>query len=225
MSSAEQQGISGISVDVDHNPYLAEGAGTVDAIVSIAAPHDIACHVAAAGTGRSHRHRLLDLDAGPSGQVRRGETGHRGRRRRNRRRHLFHRPRRHRRGRARLSRGGSAHASQCIEQSGGGARRRRPTAQGRNRAGHLARLCPRRRGTTPGGAHPRDPAHRRQGRARDPRTARARKSASAKANSPAIAGEWGPIGRSTNCGRSPRHCWARWISLPIPPISRLTSRR
>ena len=41
MSSAEQQRISGISVDVDHNQYLAEGAGTVDAIVSIAAPHDI----------------------------------------------------------------------------------------------------------------------------------------------------------------------------------------
>lgn len=34
MSSAEHQGIS---VDVDHNPYLAEGSGTVDAIVSITA--------------------------------------------------------------------------------------------------------------------------------------------------------------------------------------------
>jgi hypothetical protein len=34
MSSAEQQGIS---VDVDHNPYLAAGSGTVDAIVSITA--------------------------------------------------------------------------------------------------------------------------------------------------------------------------------------------
>lgn len=32
MSSAERPGIS---VDVDHNPYLAEGSGTVDAIVSI----------------------------------------------------------------------------------------------------------------------------------------------------------------------------------------------
>ena len=36
MSTAEQQSISGIAVDVDHNPYLAEGTGTVDAIVSIA---------------------------------------------------------------------------------------------------------------------------------------------------------------------------------------------
>jgi von Willebrand factor type A C-terminal domain/von Willebrand factor type A domain len=36
MSTAEQQSISGISVDVDHNPYLAEGAGTVDAIISVA---------------------------------------------------------------------------------------------------------------------------------------------------------------------------------------------
>jgi hypothetical protein len=34
MSSPEHQGIS---VDVDHNPYLAEGSGTVDAIVSITA--------------------------------------------------------------------------------------------------------------------------------------------------------------------------------------------
>jgi von Willebrand factor type A C-terminal domain/von Willebrand factor type A domain len=36
MSMAEQQGISDIAVDIDHNPYLAEGARTVDAIVSIA---------------------------------------------------------------------------------------------------------------------------------------------------------------------------------------------
>jgi len=42
MSSPDEQGISGISVEVDHNPYLAEGAGTVDAIISIAAPPDIA---------------------------------------------------------------------------------------------------------------------------------------------------------------------------------------
>lgn len=39
MSSPEQQGIS---VDVDHNPYLAEGVGTVDAIVSITAGADVA---------------------------------------------------------------------------------------------------------------------------------------------------------------------------------------
>jgi len=42
MSSPEAPGISGISVDVDHNPYLAEGTGTVDAIVSIAAGNDVA---------------------------------------------------------------------------------------------------------------------------------------------------------------------------------------
>ena len=34
-------GPQGISVDVDHNPYLAEGSGTVDAIVSIAAGSDV----------------------------------------------------------------------------------------------------------------------------------------------------------------------------------------
>jgi hypothetical protein len=42
MSSADQQGVSGISVDVDHNPYLGEGTGTVDAIVSITAAGDVA---------------------------------------------------------------------------------------------------------------------------------------------------------------------------------------
>ena len=42
MSTAEQQSISRIGVDVDSNPYLAEGAGTVDAIVSIAVGSEMA---------------------------------------------------------------------------------------------------------------------------------------------------------------------------------------
>jgi hypothetical protein len=42
MSSAE--GVSGISVDVDHNPYLAEGTGIIDAIVSVTAGHDVAAN-------------------------------------------------------------------------------------------------------------------------------------------------------------------------------------
>ena len=46
MSSAEQQGIS---VDVDHNPYLAEGTGTVDAIVSITAGEGAAASQASLG--------------------------------------------------------------------------------------------------------------------------------------------------------------------------------
>ena len=41
MSSTEGQRVSGISVDVDQNPHLAEGAGTVDAIVSVAVGEDI----------------------------------------------------------------------------------------------------------------------------------------------------------------------------------------
>src|ERR1700710_2947923 len=49
MSSAEQQGIS---VDVDHNPYLAEGTGTVDAIVSITAGSDLVAAAAAAAPER-----------------------------------------------------------------------------------------------------------------------------------------------------------------------------
>ena len=51
---------------------------------------------AAAGTGRGHRHRLLHLDEGAAGQVRRSETGHQGGRRRNGRRHVLHHRRRHR---------------------------------------------------------------------------------------------------------------------------------
>ena len=48
MSSTEEQGIAGITVDVDHNPYLAEGAGTVDAVVSIAIEGDVAAMAAPA---------------------------------------------------------------------------------------------------------------------------------------------------------------------------------
>ncbi|GAB7071281.1 hypothetical protein H7J06_10440 [Mycobacterium hodleri] len=50
MSSAGPEGISGFSVDVDHNPYLPEGSGTVDAIVSITIGSDVA--VASAPTQR-----------------------------------------------------------------------------------------------------------------------------------------------------------------------------
>ena len=41
MSIAEPQSISGIAVEVDNNPYLAEGAGTMDAIVSIVVNDDM----------------------------------------------------------------------------------------------------------------------------------------------------------------------------------------
>ena len=57
-----------------------------------------------------------------------------------------------------------------------------------------------------GRADPRDPAHRRQGRARDPRTAPRARSGSARANSPVTAEEWAPTGTSRNCARSRRHC-------------------
>lgn len=41
MSSAERRGVSDIGVDVDHNPFLAEGAGTVDAIVTVSVGADV----------------------------------------------------------------------------------------------------------------------------------------------------------------------------------------
>ena len=59
MSSAEQQGIS---VDVDHNPYLAEGSGTVDAIVSITA--DVA-----AATSAPDRVEAIIMDCSTSMQA------------------------------------------------------------------------------------------------------------------------------------------------------------
>ena len=46
MSSAGQEGVPGFSVDVDHNPYLPEGSGTVDAIVSITVGSDTAVDAA-----------------------------------------------------------------------------------------------------------------------------------------------------------------------------------
>jgi len=42
MSSVSQQQLCPVAVDVDHNPYLAEGAGTLDAIVSVAVAGDAA---------------------------------------------------------------------------------------------------------------------------------------------------------------------------------------
>jgi hypothetical protein len=41
VSTAARQSVSGIAVDVDHNPYLAEGAGTVDAIISVAVGNEM----------------------------------------------------------------------------------------------------------------------------------------------------------------------------------------
>ena len=59
MSSAEQQGIS---VDVDHNPYLADGIGTVDAIVSVTA--DVA-----AATSAPDRVEAIIMDCSTSMQA------------------------------------------------------------------------------------------------------------------------------------------------------------
>lgn len=59
MSPAEQHGIS---VDVDHNPYLAEGSGTVDAIVSIAAD-------AAASASTPDRVEAIIMDCSTSMQA------------------------------------------------------------------------------------------------------------------------------------------------------------
>ena len=169
MNSAEQPGIS---VDVDHNPYLAEGSGTVDAIVSITVSRDVAA--AAAPTERVEA-IIIDCSTSmlkPAGKFDAAKrataaaidelsdgthfiivagTG--------------------RRPSARLSRRGRADAGERDDQGGGGAGGGRAAAQRWHRDGHLAGLRPRHRRALPRCPHPRDPAHRRQGRARDGRTA------------------------------------------------------
>jgi von Willebrand factor type A C-terminal domain/von Willebrand factor type A domain len=41
MNPTQQQRVSDVTVDVDHNPYLADGSGLVDAVVSIAVEADV----------------------------------------------------------------------------------------------------------------------------------------------------------------------------------------
>ena len=225
MSSAEEQGISGISVDVDHNPYLAEGTGTVDAIVSIAAGHDVAATAAAPDRVEAI---IIDCSTSMQSPFEKFDAAKRataaaidelvdGT--------YFTIVAGTEKATVRLPRRRMANAGERSDQGGGDARRRRPAAQRRDRDGHLARARPRNRHPTPGGAHPRDPAHRRQGRARNPRTTAATKSRSARANSPATAEEWEPTGRSTSCVRSRRHCWVPSTSSPIPRISQTISQR
>ena len=94
MSTAEQQSISGIAVDVDHNPYLAEGAGTVDAIVSIA----VGSEMVADKPPERVEAIIIDCSTSmksPAGQVRRSQAGHQGSGQRNGRRHILHDHRRH----------------------------------------------------------------------------------------------------------------------------------
>ena len=141
MSSAEQQGIS---VDVDHNPYLAEGSGTVDAIVSITAAMTSRRRPQRRNGSRPSSSTARRSMQAPIGQVRRGETGHRRRDRRTRRRHATSRSSRGTEKAVRVyPRRRAADAGERGDQGGGDARRRRPAAQRRHRDGHLARVRPR----------------------------------------------------------------------------------
>ena len=76
MSTAEQQSISGIAVDVDHNPYLAEGAGTVDAIISVAVGSEM---VADKPPEAARRHHARADEVGPGERC---DSHHFGRRQR-----------------------------------------------------------------------------------------------------------------------------------------------
>ena len=89
MNTAERQSISGIAVDVDHNPYLAEGAGTVDAIVSVA----VGSEMVADKPPERVEAIIIDCSTSmlsPQGQVRRSQAGHQGSGQRNGRRHVLH---------------------------------------------------------------------------------------------------------------------------------------
>ncbi len=179
----------------------------------------------AAGAGRGHHHRLLDLDAVAAEQVRRSEAGHQGSGRRNGRRHLLHDHRRYREGRGRLPGGRTTDAGERSDQGGGRARRRQPATQRRDSDRHLARARPEDRRTASGSARPtRSCSPTARTSTRPPRNS-ARRSASAKANSPVTAGEWAPTGASRSCGRSRPHCWAPSTSSPTRQISPTTSRR
>ena len=206
MSSTEHDAMSGITVDVDHNPYLAEGSGTVDAIVSITVGRDVARRGNSTESGRGHHPGLFDLDAVADHEVRRSEASHRGRHRRTGRRHPLRRRRRHRTGRPGLSGGGRDGTGEHGDQGCGGGGRRRSAAQRWDRDGQLARLHPRESSDATRRDHPRHPAHRRKERARDARSGSTRKSRSAKAHSVATAEEWEPTGASTSCDGSHRHC-------------------
>lgn len=61
MGSIEDAPESGITVDVDHNPYLAQGSGTVDAVVSIA----VGANAAAAATP-ADRLEVIAIDCSSS---------------------------------------------------------------------------------------------------------------------------------------------------------------
>ena len=79
---------------------------------------------------------------------------------------------------------------------------------------------------SPGSADPRDPAHRRQGRARNPRT-------TADSEIALSEGKFTCDCRGVGTGwrveelrvRSRRRCWAPWTSSPIPRISPKISPR
>ena len=64
------------------------------------------------------------------------------------------------------------------------------------------------------GAHPRHPAHRRQGRARDPRTTRRGNRAQRRRIHLRLPGSGHRLAASRSCARSHRHCWAPSTSSP-----------
>ena len=196
MSSAEQQSLSGIAVDVDHNPYLAEGAGTVDAIVSIAVGNEMVAD------RPPERVEAIIIDCStsmlsPAGQVRGSQAGHR--------------PQRStkwstaptspsspalKRREAVYPEDGEPDAGKRGDQGGGRACRRQPATQRRNGDRYLARAT----SDEIAGQHPGALTHAilltdGKDEHETPEKLRRGNRASAKANSPVTAAESAPTWR------------------------------
>ena len=166
MSTAEQQSLSGIAVDVDHNPYLAEGAGTVDAIISVAVGNEMvadkpperveAIIIDCSTSMLSPRDKFEEAKRATKAAVNEMVDGT-----------FFTIVAGTEKAEAVYPEDGKPRAGKRGIQGRGRACRRQPATQRRNGDRYLARARPTDRRTASRRADPRDSAHRRQGRARD----------------------------------------------------------
>ena len=218
MSSPQRQGIS---VDVDHNPYIAEGSGTVDAIVSITADM-------AATAAEPDRVEAIIIDCSTSMQapIEKFEAAKRATAAAimelvdgtyftivdgTEKALSVYPPE----GLARASTETKAAAMRAVD----GLRPHGGTAMGTWLA-HVRGLVGQRKGAlihaillTDGKDEHETPEEL------------GRQIGLSEGESRATAGEWEPTGRSMSCARSQLRCWAPSISSPTPKISQKISRR
>ena len=223
MSSAEQQGIPDIGVDVDHNPYLAEGDGTVDAIVSIAVGSDVVADKP------PERLEAIIIDCSTSMKTPQGKFDEAKRATEAAINEMVD-------GTYFAVIAGTEKAAAVYPEDG------RPTRASEATRAAAARAVDSMRpngGTAIGTwlAHVRELAGQHPGALthailltdgkdeHETPEELGEEIASAKANSPATAGEWEPTGASRNCGRSRRRFSAPSTSSPTRRTSPTTSPR